>query len=65
MDASKANALHVGITGSGAINGLMTGAPGGEVTWGSLIATRDKAESADLEKVMAGPWDSMARSFWI
>jgi uncharacterized protein with FMN-binding domain len=55
FDASKVKAVHVGITGPGSIVGSLTGlAPGsGVFNCGWLNATRDKAQSANLDSVMA------------
>ena len=55
LGASRAQAVHVGITGSGVINGSLTGSnPGsGEFNCGWVSATKDLTESADLDKVMA------------
>ncbi len=55
LGASKAQAVHVGITGPGSINGSLTGSnPGsGEFNCGWVSATKDRTESADLDKVMA------------
>ena len=52
--ASKATAVHIGITGPGAIYGSMTGSnPGsGEFHIGWISATIDRAQSADLDKAM-------------
>jgi hypothetical protein len=49
LSASKAQAVHVGINGPGSIVGTVTGGSGRE----QLSATRDRTESADLDKVMA------------
>ncbi len=55
LGASKAKAVHVGITGPGAIFGSLTGSnPGsGEFNCGWVSATKDRTGSADLDKVMA------------
>ncbi len=55
FDASKVKAVHVGITGPGTIVGSLTGlAPGsGVFNCGWLNATRDKAQSANLDSIMA------------
>jgi len=55
FDASKVQAVHVGITGPGSIAGSLTGsAPGAGLTnLGWLHATRDRTESADLDSIMA------------
>jgi len=55
FDVSKVKAVHVGITGPGSIVGSLTGlAPGsGVFNCGWLNATRDKAQSANLDSVMA------------
>jgi hypothetical protein len=55
FDASKVKEVHVGIAGPGSIAGSLTGSdpPNGEFTVGRLVATRDRTESAALDKVMA------------
>jgi hypothetical protein len=55
LGASKAQAVHVGITGPGAIFGSLTGSNtgSGEFNCGWVSATKDRTESADLDKVMA------------
>jgi hypothetical protein len=55
FDASKVKAVHVGIIGPGSIVGSLTGlAPGsGEFNCGWLNGTRDKAQSANLDSIMA------------
>ncbi len=54
LDASKVKAVHVGITGSGSIVGSLTGftPESGEFNCGWLNATKDRTESADLDKAM-------------
>ncbi len=49
LDASKANAVHVGINGPGSIVGMLTG----RSSHVQLSATKDRTASADLDKVMA------------
>jgi hypothetical protein len=55
FDASKVQAVHVGIIGPGSIAGSLTGsAPGAGLTnLGWLHATRDRTELADLDSAMA------------
>ena len=55
FEASKVKAVHVGITGPGSIVGSLTGlAPGsGPFNCGWLNATLDKAQSANLDSIMA------------
>src|ERR1017187_1642533 len=55
LNASKAQAARVGIIGPGSINGSLTGSrPGsGEFICSRFNATKDRTESADLDKVMA------------
>ena len=55
LAASKAQAVHVGITGPGSIFGSLTGSNpgGGEFHDGWVSATKDRTEPADLDKVMA------------
>ncbi|HSZ59321.1 MAG TPA: hypothetical protein VK797_27005, partial [Tepidisphaeraceae bacterium] len=54
LTASKASAVHIGITGPGAIYGSMTGSnPGsGEFHVAWISGKLDRAESADLDKIM-------------
>jgi hypothetical protein len=55
LDASKAQAVHVGITGPDSINGSLTGSrpQSGEFNCGWISATKDRTASADLDKAMA------------
>jgi hypothetical protein len=55
LNASKAQAARVGIIGPGSINGSLTGfrPEGGEFICSRFNATKDRTESADLDKVMA------------
>ncbi len=55
LGASKAQAVHVGITGPGVITGSLTGSnPGsGEFNCGWVSATMDRTASTELDKIMA------------
>jgi hypothetical protein len=60
LDASKAQALHVGIVGPGSIVGLLTGShpEGGDFSIGQVSATKDGTQPADLDQAMLAQADA-------